>query len=488
MNIVDNVLFQAIVQPKAPALAAPGTGIGLVSYGRLAQIMRNIAHRLSRSGIGSGTIVAVSIEDPIFETAVLLALTRMGAVCISGFDEQVRNIVRLDAVVTDRELPPTGSEKIVGVDLYWTHGEQETWPPECSSQIHPDDLCRITLTSGTTGRPKAVALSHALLSARIARHISVFGPQVMQNVRMFSDLPVGTSLGFQFLIFTLWRGGLFVFPGKSFDDTIDAFHDFGVGCCLSSPGGLEVLLKWFERYPALQSEIDVIMSAGDMLPKPLVDRVRSRICPHLVNVYSSTEASITATAPAHLVEEVPGAVGLVNPGSVVEAVDESDAVLPAGTEGLLRVTSPFAVDRYFEDPAASAAVFRDGWFYPGEIGSVEADGVLRLTGRNDTLLNLGGDKISPEAIEAVIAAFPGVTECAVFASANEFGNKEVVAVLVAREMMDEAKLKAHCSAHLALPFVPAKFIRAVHLPRNPMGKVDRRRLPSLLEAGSRTVA
>jgi len=480
MNIVDNILFQCAVQPKAPALSAPGTGIGLVSYGRLAQIIRNTAHRFSHAGVGTGNIVAVSIDDPIFETAVLLALTRMGAVTVSGFNEQIREIVRIDYVIADTSLPTTEAEKLIAIDLSWTKGEHESLPPQCSAQTHPHDLCRVILTSGTTGLPKPVAVSHGLLSARIARHIGAFGPLVAKNVRMFSDMPVGLSLGFQFLLFTLWRGGMFVFPGKSFDDTIDALNEFEVRSCLTSPGGLELFLKWFERYPALQSEIDVIVSAGDILPKPLADRVRSRICPHLINVYGSTEASITATAPVHRVEDVPEAAGFVTPGTTVEIVDEGGAVVPPGQRGLLRVQSPFAVDRYFEDPAMSAAVFRDGWFYPGDIGALEPDGLLRIAGRADALLNLGGEKVGAEIVEAAIAALGIVSECAVFACLKDLGNKEVVAVVVANGPFDEMLLRSHCAETLG-PFAPARFVRADRLPRDAMGKLDRGRLPSLVE-------
>jgi acyl-coenzyme A synthetase/AMP-(fatty) acid ligase len=412
----------------------------------------------------------------------------MGAVTVSRLDEQAKNVVGLDAVIADSVPTTTIVEKIVLVDLSWTRGDHDALPPRCSLQTQAGDLCRIILTSGTTGRPKGIAVSHALLGARIGRHISAFGPQVVKSLRVFGDLSIETSLGFQFLLFTLWRGGLFMFPGKSFDVTIDAFHEFGVGCCVTSPGGLAGIVNWFERYPTLQSEIDVIVSAGDMLPKPLVDRVRSRICPHLVNVYGSTEASITATAPVHLVESVPGAVGYVNPGSVVEVVDESDVLVPSGNQGLVRVRSAFAVDRYFEDPATSTPVFRDGWFYPGDIGILERDGLLRIAGRNDALLNFGGDKINPETIEAVIASFAGVTECAVLASANELGNKEVAAILVTTDPIDEVKLRSYCAEHLAPQFMPTTFIRADRLPRNPMGKVDRRKLTSLLEPGSRTIA
>ena len=245
---------------------------------------------------------------------------------------------------------------------------------------------------------------------------------------------------------------------------------------MTSPAGLEVLLKWFERYPALQSNFEVIFSGGDVLSKSLVDRVRSRICSNVIIGYGPTEASLTASAPVQLIEEVQGAVGFVTPGTVVEIVDEVGTVMPSGRQGLVRVKSSFAVDRYFDKPTASAGVFRDGWFHPGDIGALEPNGLLSIAGRHDSLLNLGGDKVNPESIEAVIASFAGVTECAVFASPNDLGNKEVIALVVTSDAIDQAKLKSYCAERLAPQFMPTKFVRIDKLPRNPMGKIDRRRL------------
>ena len=79
------------------------------------------------------------------------------------------------------------------------------------------DVCRIVLTSGTTGEPKAVAITHKMLFDRIGRHHGIFGPRLAPCSRIFSDLSYSTSLGYQFLIYTLWRGGTFFATGDNFD-------------------------------------------------------------------------------------------------------------------------------------------------------------------------------------------------------------------------------------------------------------------------------
>src|SRR5258708_15899351 len=98
MNIVDPILFQCSLQPKAAALCAPGTGIGLISYGRLAQMIEAICRHLTRLGLGRGKTVAISIKDPIFLTAVTLASTRLGVVTVSPYDQRLLDAIHIHAL------------------------------------------------------------------------------------------------------------------------------------------------------------------------------------------------------------------------------------------------------------------------------------------------------------------------------------------------------------------------------------------------------
>ena len=335
------------------------------------------------------------------------------------------------------------------------------------------------LTSGSTGMPKAVAISQRLLSERIGRHLTVFGNRLPRCDRLYCDMPISTSLGFQFLIYALLRGGTIVFPGDRFNSTFQAIEEYKVQCLIAPPGGLETFARWFDTIPAYQSNIELIFSGGDAMSAALSNRVRSRICSHLVLAYGSTEASMTAAGPAHEVVGSPGAVGFVTPGTAVQIVDRSGTVLPPGQEGLLRIKSDYAVDSYLGNPEETAQTFRNGWFYPGDTGALDSNELLFITGREQTTLNIGGDKINPEFIERVLSGFSGVVEAGAFGLPNEFGNNEVCAVVVCREQIDPEKLKAYCAEQLTPNFVPSRVFFAERLPRNDMGKIDRRRLPGV---------
>jgi acyl-CoA synthetase (AMP-forming)/AMP-acid ligase II len=481
MNIIDPILFQCALQPKSAALCAPGTGIGLISYGRLAQMIHTICRQITKFGLGPGKIVAIQIKDPIFLSTVTLALIRLGVVTLSRYDERILDTIKIDALITDMAPPLAKVDQIILVDLSWTKGNSDPLQSHELPRTAPDDICRLSLTSGTTGDPKAVAFTHRTVASRTASNEFVFGSRFPNCSRIYSDLPLSTAPGFWFLVHTLWRGGTFFFPGETFESTVDAFEEFKVQCVMAAPGGLEVLLRKYEQYASLQSEFEVMIVLGDVLTKSLSDRVRARISSRVVSVYGSTEAQTSASAPAQLINETPGAVGFVVPNVAVEIVTESGELLPPGIEGLIRIKSPHGVDRYVGDPVASAKTFRDGWFYPGDRGTLDAMNLLRLAGRHDSLLNLGGDKINPETVERALAACEGVTECAAFGAPDELGVETLWAAVVAGAATDDGKLRAHCAATLSPQFLPAGFIRVDKLPRNTMGKIERRELPKLLK-------
>jgi acyl-CoA synthetase (AMP-forming)/AMP-acid ligase II len=478
MNIVDPILFQCRRQPPVAAICVPGAEISLVSYRRLALFIHNISRRLAATGLRPGQLVAVSIEDQIFHIAMLLALARLGMASVSTL-RAARPSLPVDGFITDKTLPAGVVDRLILADMSWTEGDgiSVDAPP-----VRPDDLCRVILTSGTTGEPKGVPISHRLLAERISRHTTVFGARVADCRRIYSDMPISTSLGFQFLLATLWRGGTYSLPGDSFESTLTAMEQHRTQCVLAPPSGIELLLKWFEVTPAYQSNLQVVISGGDLLSQALSRRVRARMCSHLVSAYGSTEASITATAPAHEIDRVPGAVGYLTPGVRAQIVDRDGVVQPPGHAGLLRIRSEFAVDHYFGEPSGSERVFRDGWFQPGDFATLDAELLLAITGRDKNVLSIGGDKISPEVIEAVVGAFPSIAEVAVTSLPNAVGNHELVAVIVGNGEIDLEALGRHCAAQLSPQFVPGHFAVTDHLPRNDMGKIDRPRLVERLRA------
>jgi acyl-CoA synthetase (AMP-forming)/AMP-acid ligase II len=282
----------------------------------------------------------------------------------------------------------------------------------------------------------------------------------------------------------LSRGGTVFFIGSNADATTEAFDFYGVENWVGAPAGLANYLEYYESHSNKPCTLKMMMSGGSQLSVSLSERVRARMCTNLVAAYGSTETSMVAAGPGHVVAKTQGAVGYLTPGMTVQAVNESDDPLPPGQEGLIRIRGPFNATEYIGDPKESSLAFRNGWFYPGDIGAVTADRMLVISGRQKTVMNLGGDKVKPELVEAVLSSFGGVEDAAAFTVINQFGIEEMWAAVVSRSGIDERSIHVHCQQKLPHNFVPVRFVRLDAIPRNEMGKIDRRQLPELAKARS----
>src|SRR5262249_1677729 len=143
-----------------------------------------------------------------------------------------------------------------------------------------------------------------------------------------------------------------------------------------------------------------------------------------------------------------GAAGYVSPGVSVEVVDQRGQLLPAGREGAIRIRSSLAAKYYVGDEQASSKAFCDGCFNSGDIGYVTADRLLVITGREKTILNLGGESVNPETIETRLRTYAGIDDAAVVGIHNELGIAEVCALIVTKPDVDEATLAAYCKAQM----------------------------------------
>lgn len=479
MNIVDPILFQCRLNAPAPAICAPGTPLNILSYGRLERFIHNISRKAVGAGLVAGQKVAVLVQDKLFHAALAFGLIRLGIVTISARTAVLPPELDVDVLITDQPMPSANVKRTIIADLSWTEG---AGVPLADARLYrgsDDDICRIVLTSGSTGMPRGVAFTHRMLADRIARYAFAKGNRFPHARRLYCDLGMSTSPGFRYMLYMLWKGGTIFFYGQSPEDTVQAFDLYQIESMVASPHGLHGFVRFYKSYAPVQSSFDHIISSGGLLTKPLIDGVRARLCANLISSYGSTEVGTVASAPAHMIEDTPGAVGFVTPGVTVEVVDADGNILPTGKDGSVRIHGPDNAHGYVADAETTARVFRDGWFYPGDTGHLTADGLLVLTGRERNVLNIGGDKVQPELVEQVLAAFPAVEQAAACTLPNAYGIDELYALIVRRGPLDQRALEAHCANALSAGFVPEHFVLVDALPRNAAGKLDRAGLSDL---------
>ncbi len=481
MNIVDPILFQCRINANQPAICAPGATLDAMTYAQVGLMLNALTRAVLEHGLQRGEVVGVLIGNKILHVLISLALARIGVVTVSCRGRSLPKELGAVAVLTDTAGPFANVDRIILVDPQWDRGDGRSFETG-QFTTGRDELCRIILTSGSTGVPKGVAFSHGKMFEKNARLDYTRLDRWSRSARLFCDLGLSSSLGFYYVLYMLSRGGMIMMFGQDIVGTLQALNLFEMENMATSPYGLAEYLKFYESQPAFRCGFDHVLVAGGALTKQLSARAWARMTPNLITTYGAAETGAVASGDARITTEVPGAVGFVLPEAEAEIVDSEDRPLPRSKEGIVRVRTAQAADRYFNDPETSARHFRHGWFYPGDIGYLREDNLLVTSGRQESLINVGGDKVNPEIVEEVIAAFPAIADCAVVNMANELGIEEIHALIVPRGVFAEDDLRKHCAAKLQRVFIPVRFLAVDKIPRNDMAKIERSKLADLAKA------
>lgn len=465
MNITDPIRRAARINPEAIALVdADGTRFSYIALDRA--IDRAGAFALTL-GLRPGDIVGRAIAPPhqALGLVMSLGLARVGVAAAPASLPDHHLQLRLHA---GGPVPP-GSIAYHPVLLTDVGNTQEV--PMAQGG---DALCLIASTSGTAGRVKHIPLSHALLTRRV--QAIWLGDGGGPTTRLFgTGLEAATT--FHNVLRTLWAGGAVVLATT--DGINAAISRHGVRALRVSPLDLAAILESRPEETPPEERLECIEIAGGRLPPPLHLLTVERLCANIVNAVGSSEAGEIASAPLHRMPAHADAAGYIHAGVEVQALDDEGVPLPAGRQGLLRIRNDMLAPGYFDDLAATAAAFRDGWFISDDIGTVWPDGSLSLAGRLSDVINSGGVKLDPSVIEAAMMAIPTVIDAAAFGVPDERGLEQIWIAFVARGATADAALEAACR-----PLMPhiarAGFIRMQALPRNANGKIDRAALAAVV--------
>ncbi|HEY1933532.1 MAG TPA: class I adenylate-forming enzyme family protein [Acetobacteraceae bacterium] len=463
MNITEPIRRAARLTPDAVAIIrADNTAL---TYRALEHAIDRMATYAAGLGLRPGDIAGLAITPPDETPALVLALAlaRMGIASAEPSVPAARLRLRFQALRAGQPIEPG----CVAFDASWM--TPRAGAPEHVVPIQPGGaaLCRVFASSGTTGRPKHVPVSHDVMVRRVfARWLGLSGGHA---VRMIA-IGLGGAWGFLSVLRTLWEGGTIVLfdPG----DPIAAIRRHGVTSIAASTVALRSMLDALPPDAAPLPALEAIEVGGSMVPVPLRQRAAARLCANVVVYLGSTEMGGVASAPVAALDDRPGAVGYMFSGIRIEAVEASGQALPPGTEGILRMQADTMAERYLEEDAATSGGLRDSWFYPGDVGTVWPDGMLSLTGRVAELINAGGEKVSPAAIEEHLLKLPSVTDAAAFGVPDNSGVEQIWAAIVASVPVEDAVLDAFCKK-LGPRQAPMMILQVEALPRNANGKIQR---------------
>ena len=469
-------MFQAAItahardKPDAPAFE---TLQQTVTYGRLKTDLDRLSHRLDALGYAPRSLIGVWVRDPYLMWLTLIALERVRLTSFSffseSFDQTSHRLARPAIVLTDR-TDGAGDPRFAVIDQSWLEGPLVEFEERSASA---EDPVRLYLSSGTTGVSKKVVWTRRILDSRVAvirervlraspRSLTLFMPQTGLgfSIPLATWLVGGTVLGCEKMT---WEPDSWSLRPNLIALTPRQLQDLAVSLTINH-----------KPDPDLQ-----LMTGGSPTPRRLRRTIQTRVTPDLNIWYGANEAGLIAHCPPAIIERYETAAGRVLPTAQAQVVDDADAVLPANEVGRIRVKTTMLAAGYLDNPELTNTTFRDGWFYPGDMGFLSEDGILVLEGRASEVLNIGGTKLSPDLVERTALAVAGVLDAAAFTLPGPQG---IPFLTVAVQPGDGFSPKAVSAAlEGQFPVRPIRVVQLRRIPRNAGGKIQRDLLRPLIQ-------
>jgi len=484
------------------------------TYAELDERTNRLAHALLAQGLGRGDRVAVWLGNCLEYLDTYLACAKAGLVVVQVNirhkpaearyqleDSGARVLVFCDAVASyveelgpgnDIVLVTTGTERVGGALDFETFlaAGVATMPPEPDD----DDLLVIGYTSGTTGFPKGAELTHRSVKT-LGQTNAITNRYTMASTQIFG-LSLSFTAGIPAHVLThLYVGGTTVLLEDWDTERLVAEIEkhratFTIMPSPPIPEFCDIVARDPRRVDSLAS----VLHSSSKAPPEHLERLVGAIGPRLVEGWGMTENSgglITATKAADYAPPRPdifSSVGTCAPDAAVRLVDEAGDLLPHdGTSvGQVIAHSASLARGYWNNPAASAATFQNGWYHTGDLGRIDPEGFVYLLDRRPDLIVSGGMNVYPSELERVILTLPGVDSVAVVGAPHERWGQTPIAFVVVEPGVTADDVFAHCARELAGYKKPSEVRIVGELPHNTSGKILKHQLRDQLIAESGT--
>jgi fatty-acyl-CoA synthase len=455
-----------------------------------------LANALTGCGLVKGDVLAFLSTNRVEMVEIFFALAKTGIIGIPlNYRLAPVEIIELmrtlgaKAMLSERRFDAVLQqvrEELPQVKIHVTFGEQQTVygqdyealladssSAEPEVEIDAGAPYYYNLTSGTTGLPKCYSITQF--------NNCSMGPwfQVMELSRddvVLTVFPMFGRVGFAWAAYSVAYGVRNVLTNFEVDTVLRLIERERVTISNMVATMAAMLLASPKLESHDLSSLRALVFAGSMLSAPIRDAVMARLCPGLYEYYGMQETGTLVVSTPDDRALRPDSVGRVILFTNLKIVGADGTSLPPGEIGEIVSRSPQSVTGYYDNPEKTAETFRDGWIHTGDLGWLDAEGYLFISGRKKDVIVTGGQNVHPAEVEELILSIADVADCAVIGLSDPLWGERVTAVVVARNgaQIDGEEIIRKCRVRLAGFKTPKQvLVQAEPLPRTPTGKVQK---------------
>lgn len=482
-NLSDAIFHYAKQKPTATAIV---DGPETLNYSELAKLIGATCVYLDNLGIHADDHVGIILNNHADHIILALALMRIGATPIEistemplATQDELINQLNMRAIFLE---PGCKSGKNVPI----RHSINLRWRDQLKIDGKNIDLRSakkasenkiVMLTSGTTGLPKSIVSTHLqrIMRAQAHAHLLRDTWSADKPGNALVTLAISYAGPHQFFINQLLYGGaIYLFPKHTrTSDLIRTLGAYENVVAFVTASMARVLLACRDDHIPYLPNVQALISGGSSITAADKIAIHQYITPHFYESYGASGFGLICGLMPNEITTKAGSIGKPSP-ECVEIVNAQGEKLPAGVAGHVRCRGAAKADGYLTPNQSKSELFREQWYYPGDIALIDEDGYLYLKGRQADIINSNGIEIHPAEIEEVLMTHPSVKEAAVVGlRANSQTPDKPVAVIVPNEKVNLQQLHAYCSEHLSAEKRPVRFVIAPHIEKMSSGKINR---------------